>query len=119
MEIKINREIASYSEAMFLGLSLRQFVCSVCAIGISTALFFLLKDALGTEIVSWICIFSCVPFALTGFMRYHGMTFEVFLLAFIRSEILEPGIFFHEPSNMYLTLFRTQVKPDRKEKNPK
>lgn len=31
MEVKINREIRNYTEAMFFGLSLRQFIFSVCA----------------------------------------------------------------------------------------
>ena len=28
MEIKINREIREYTEAMYFGLSLRQFICA-------------------------------------------------------------------------------------------
>ena len=31
MEVKINREIRNYTEAMFFGLSLRQFIFSACA----------------------------------------------------------------------------------------
>jgi len=31
LEVKINREIRNYTEAMFFGLSLRQFIFSVCA----------------------------------------------------------------------------------------
>ena len=38
MEIKVNREIRNYNEAIFLGLSMRQFVCSVLAVGIAVTL---------------------------------------------------------------------------------
>ena len=31
MEVKINREIRNYTEAMFFGLSMRQFIFSACA----------------------------------------------------------------------------------------
>ena len=31
MEVKINREIRNYTESMFFGLSLRQFIFSACA----------------------------------------------------------------------------------------
>ena len=35
MEIKINKEIRAYRETLFFGLSVRQFVCSVLAVGIA------------------------------------------------------------------------------------
>ena len=35
MEVKINREIRNYTEAMFFGLSLRQFIFSVLACGVA------------------------------------------------------------------------------------
>ena len=59
MEVKINREIRNYTESMFFGLSLRQFIFSVLACGIAVGLYFLLKPYLGTETVSWVCIFMC------------------------------------------------------------
>ena len=34
MEVKINREIRNYTESMFFGLSLRQFIFSVLACGV-------------------------------------------------------------------------------------
>ena len=35
MEVKINREIRDYTETMFFGLSLRQFIFSVLACGVA------------------------------------------------------------------------------------
>lgn len=45
MEIKINKEIRSYKETIFFGLSMRQFICSVLSVGAAVALHFGLKDA--------------------------------------------------------------------------
>ena len=56
MEVKINREIRNYTESMFFGLSLRQFIFSVLACAVAVGLYFLLKPYLGTETVSWVCI---------------------------------------------------------------
>ena len=56
MEVKINREIRNYTESMFFGLSLRQFIFSVCACVVAVGLYFLLKPYVGTETVSWMCI---------------------------------------------------------------
>ena len=38
MEVKINREIRNYTESMFFGLSLRQFIFSVLAMGVAVLL---------------------------------------------------------------------------------
>lgn len=40
MEVKINREIRNYTEAMFFGLSLRQFIFSVLACGVAVGIYF-------------------------------------------------------------------------------
>ena len=50
MEVKINKEIRNYTESMFFGLSLRQFIFSVLACGVAVALYFLLRPRFGTEI---------------------------------------------------------------------
>jgi len=42
MEVKINKEIRDYQESMFFGLSLRQFIFSLLAVGIAVLLYFLL-----------------------------------------------------------------------------
>ena len=59
MEVKINREIRNYTEAMFFGLSLRQFIFSVLACVVAVGLYFLLKPHVGTETVSWMCSLCC------------------------------------------------------------
>ena len=90
MEVKINKEIQSYSESMFLGLSMRQCGFSLAAILVAVGLYFLLKPYVGTETVSWMCILGAAPFATMGFVNYHGMTAEQLAWAWIRSELLEP-----------------------------
>lgn len=82
MEVKINREIRNYSESIFFGLSLRQFVFSILAVGVAIVLYFVLKPYVGTETVSWMCILGAFPFAAMGFITYHGMTAEQFLWAY-------------------------------------
>ena len=72
MEVKINREIRNYTEAMFFGLSMRQFIFSACACVVAVGLYFLLKPYVGTETVSWMCILGAAPFAALGFIKYNG-----------------------------------------------
>ncbi len=101
LEVKINREIRNYTESMFFGLSMRQFVFSVLAILVAVGLYFLLKPHFGTETVSWMCILGAAPFAALGFITYHGMTAEQFLWAWLRSELLESKELRFEASNLY------------------
>ena len=68
MEVKINREIRNYTESMFFGLSLRQLIFSVLAVGVAIGLYFFLKPYVGTETVSWMCIWGAVSFAVMGFV---------------------------------------------------
>ena len=101
MEIKINKEIRDYQESVFMGLSLRQFLFSLLACGIAVAIYFGLKGILGTETVSWLCIIGAFPFAILGFVKYHGMTAEQFILAYIRSEMMMPRELKQQAVNYY------------------
>ena len=131
MEVKINREIRDYTESMFFGLSLRQFIFSVLACGAAVGVYFLLKPTLGLETVSWVCILATVPFAAIGFLKYNGLTAEKFLLAWFRSEILMPKHLTIGNTNLYWALLedekasgkkrseKTESKPDKSHKNTK
>ena len=101
MEVKINREIRNYTESMFFGLTMRQFVFSLLAVLVAVGLYFLLHTYVGTETVSWMCVLGAAPFAALGFVSYHGMSAEQFLWAWFRSEILEPKRLYFKPNNYY------------------
>lgn len=115
MEVKINKEIQSYSESMFLGLSMRQCVFSLAAILVAVGLYFLLKPYVGTETVSWMCILGAAPFAAMGFVNYHGMTAEQLVRVWIRSELLEPKRLISEPDNLYCKLLEDTISNHEKE----
>lgn len=110
LEVKINREIRNYTESMFFGLSMRQFIFSVLAILVAVGLYFLLKPHFGTETVSWMCILGAAPFAALGFITYHGMTAEQFLWAWLRSELLEPKELHFESSNLYYEALKDKLE---------
>ena len=110
MEVKINREIRNYTESMFFGLSLRQFIFSVLACLVAVGLYFLLKPHLGTEMVSWICILGALPFGILGFVKYNGMSAEKFIWAWIKSELLMPKKLVFRPTNTYYELMKTSIE---------
>ena len=115
MEVKINREIRNYTESMFFGLSLRQFIFSVLACAVAVGLYFLLKPYLGTETVSWVCILGAAPFAALGFVKYNGMTAEKFIWAWIKSEFLMPKKLVFHSTNTYYELMKPTIEQKQKE----
>ena len=110
MEVKINKEIREYTESTFFGLSLRQFVCSILACAVAVALYFILRNHLGTETLSWLCIVAAAPFALMGFVRYNGMTAERFIWAWLKSEVLSPRQLVFHSENIYQEMFKEVIK---------
>ena len=101
MDVKINKEIQNYAETVYFGLTIRQFVFSVLAVGVAVALYFLLRPYFGTETLSWLCVLGAAPFAALGFVRYHGMTAEQLFRAWLRSEVLEPHHLEFHANNYY------------------
>lgn len=110
MEVKINREIRDYQESVFFGLSLRQLIFALLAVGIAVALYFGTIDLLGMEVTSWLCILGAAPFAGIGFIKYNGMHFEEFVAAWFRSEILMPERLTFEGENYYYELFAERIR---------
>lgn len=106
MEVKINREIRNYTESIFFGMSLRQFFFSILACGVAVILYFILKEHLGIETLSWICILGASPFAVIGFISYNSMPAEKLILAWIKSEVLIPSKLSFKQTNFYYEMFK-------------
>ena len=116
MEVKINREIREYTESMFFGLTLRQFIFTVLAAATSIISYFLLRPVIGIEAVSWVCMLTAVPFAVLGFVRYNGMPAEKFIWAWIKSEILMPRHLCFGNSNLYMELLSGAERDKQRQK---
>ena len=121
MEVKINSEIGDYTESVYFGLSLRQFIFSILACGVAVVLYFLLKPLFGIETLSWVCILGAAPFAAIGFFSWHGMTAEKAFFAYLRSEILMPNELKFKSINLYDEIERSDkdVRLTRKAEKPR
>ena len=110
MEVKMNKEIRDYQESMFWGLSFRQCLFSVLAILAALGIYFLTRKYAGEQVTGWLCVLGAAPFAACGFFRYHGMTAEQFIWAWLRSEMLEPKEFKFEDSNYYYAALKDTIE---------
>lgn len=108
MEVKINKEIRNYSENVYFGLSLRQFIFSLLSCIVAVVIYILFKNKLGTEITSWICIICVTPLVLLGFVNYNGMNLEELLVVIIKNKILTPKYLVYNPTNYYEELLKNK-----------
>lgn len=119
MEVKINKEIRNYTESVYFGLSLRQFIFSIAACLVAVLLYFVFKPYFGIETLSWLCILGAAPFAAIGFVKYNGMNAEEFILAYIRNEFLTSKKLTYKPTNYYYELLKDKIGDDKKDENNK
>ena len=114
MEVKINKDIRQYSESIFFGLSMRQFIFSILACLVAVGLYFILRPYFGIETLSWMCILGAAPFAVLGFVKYNGMTAEQFLVAWFRSKFLMPSHFVFKSDNYYAMKYQNIIENNLK-----
>ncbi len=126
MEVKINKDIREFTESIFFGLSMRQFIFSISACVVAVVLYFLLKPFFGLETLSWVCILGAAPFAVLGFVKYNGMTAEKFIGAWIKSSFIIPKRLTFKSQNIYYDMFKPVIdlkqgliKPQNKKKERK
>ena len=119
MEVKINKEIRDYTESVYFGLSLRQFIFSIAACLVAVLLYFVFKPYFGIETLSWLCILGAAPFAAIGFVKYNGMNAEEVVLAYIRSEFLTSKELTFKPTNYYYELLKDKIGDDKKDEDNK
>ena len=115
MEVKINKDVREYTESMFFGLSLRQFIFSFIALVVAVVIYFWIKPFWGVETVSWMCVLGAAPFAVLGFVNYHGLNAEQLLWAWMKSEIIEPKKLIFKSSTLYYDVLKENITKREKE----
>lgn len=115
MEVKINKEIRDFTESIFFGLSMRQFIFSLLACIVAVILYFVFKPFFGIETLSWLCILGAIPFAVLGFVKYNNMTIEKIIVAWIKSEVLMPRKLTFKAENIYAETLKPVYEKIKKE----
>ncbi|MNN70370.1 PrgI family protein [compost metagenome] len=90
IEIRIPKEIRTYKEKLFFGLTLRQLICTLIAVVVNVPLYWFGRDIIGSDAASWVVIFVAMPLFLIGYFNYNGMTFEQFIKSVIQQEFVYP-----------------------------
>lgn len=99
MEIKVNKDIAQYTESVFWGLSLRQIILGVLAIGAAVGAFFGLRGIIHSkDLLSMVTVVAAAPIAAAAFFRPQGMPLERYVLAWLLS-MLYPYVIAYKAEN--------------------
>ena len=90
MQIKLPKEIMTYSEELWQGFNVRELLCIAGAVVASLIAYMLTKliSGNGSAVIS--CTIASVPFGLLGFFKYNGLTFERFIWQLIKTKFLLP-----------------------------
>lgn len=87
IEVRIPKEIKDYKEKLFVGLTLRQCICTALAMGICVPLYIKGRSYINEELLSWIIIVIAMPLILIGYFNYNQMQFEKFFIEYMKMMI--------------------------------
>ena len=110
ISVSVPKEISDYKEKVIFGLSLRQLVCGVIAVGLAVATGLLLVQVLGLsiDIAGYIIMVEVVPLMALGFVRPRGRPFEEFARLYLDSKLGR-----HKFSYQTESLIDLSLRPER------
>lgn len=88
--VRIPEEIRKYKERIMFGLSARQLICTIIALGICIPLYFFGNKYIDEDALSWIIILIALPIFAIGFFTFNGMPMEKFILAYLKFSFINP-----------------------------
>ena len=83
--IEINKDIEKYQESVAMGLSAKQLVYSILALGSGCVIVFLLYEKIGLTFSCYVAVPVVAPIALCGFYSYNGMGFREVFTRYMKS----------------------------------
>lgn len=110
MEVKINKNISEYTEKLFFGLSLRQFLCAAVAVAVAVFLYFLLRNELPKDVLSTVCALGAAPFAFAAFKKFHGLPLERFILVWLTSSMMPKQLTYQAENTLHQAIQRQRAK---------
>lgn len=108
MQIKLPKEIMTYSEEIWQGFNLRELACIAGAIVSSVVTYFLTKPVLGGWPTILCTAATAAPFGLLGFFKYNGLKFEQLVWQFIKTKFLMPKKRKYVSENFHETLLNME-----------
>ena len=83
--IEINKDIEKYQESVAMGLTAKQLVYSILALGSGCLIVFLLYEKIGLTFSCYVAVPIVTPIALCGSYSYNGMGFREVFTRYMRN----------------------------------
>lgn len=99
--VRIPKEIREYKEKLVFGLTVRQLIATVLAIGICVPTYIFGRKYISEDELSWIVILIALPCAGVGFITKNGMPFEKYIYAMIKQQLIYPQKTRFKTSNFF------------------
>lgn len=104
-EIKVNKDIADYEENLFFGLTARQTLWGLIALGAAALGFIIVKPRFGDMAAGLVAVICAAPFGAMAFFRWHNLSAFQAARKIIRS-VLAPRYLLFRASTVYLEDYR-------------
>ena len=113
--IEINKDIEKYQESVAMGLTAKQLVYSILALGSGCLIVFLLYEKIGLTFSCYVAVPIVAPIALCGFYSYNGMGFREVFTRYMRSIFRNKTLVFQSSGYREMTAeIRTKEEAERK-----
>lgn len=118
-QVRINKDILTYNEQLFMGLNIKQTVCGAAAILSAVLIYFVCSKFLGHPITIVLCGVVAAPLAAIGFLHFNGMTFLQTVSAILKHYSIPKVLHFKSKSyyKEIITLNQFVEKKEGKKKN--
>ena len=97
MQVPVNKDLDSYQDDFFKGLTLKQTAISIISLAAGTGTYFLANIGLKLDqtISFYLALPVVLPIAAAGFLRIHGMTPAQYYKR--RRETVRNNIYYYSP----------------------
>lgn len=112
ISVRIPDEVRTYKEKIIAGLTARQLICSILAIGICAPLYYFGRNYISEDVLSWIIIIIGLPLLSVGFLKFHGLPMEKFFVAWFKFEWLYPRKRTYKIENVYRDIQNRAIKDE-------
>lgn len=113
--VQINKNILSFTENVFFGLTMKQVIAGALTIVICLVAYGIFSK-IAPDFAMAVSVIIAIPVAAFGFVEYNGMSFGELLKALIQMYGTPPKIFYCSKVKRY---YKENSKKKDKEKNKK
>lgn len=113
LNIRIPEDPRKYKETILFGLTARQLICVAATLVICAPLYFLGRNYIPENIVSWLVIIIAIPLLSIGFVKPNGIPMERFALIFLKTEFLFPKKRTFKSINVFKELYISAKKESK------